>query len=157
MDNSPNLNENQTESDKNLPANQNTQKENRVVFGVLGKIFYSLSILMLIVSAFGIVSFVASAIVMLVGFTSILVTLGTIFLMVDGFWGKLQSAVNFTTRISDFIFRYYYLFTSLSIIFAVLAIIFLKLDKKRHTGCIVFSCVIIALSVVAIIIAVNRN
>lgn len=123
-------------------------------FGVrLGKIFSNLSIVFLILCLCGILSFVSLAVILTLGFALIILTIGTIFVMVPNYWDILMSASQFTAKLASFFLDKFFIFVAFAILFAILSLILLKLDKQqKHTGRIVVSLIIIGIAIISIIV-----
>ena len=64
----------------------------------LGKIFFNLSILFLVFCLCGILSFISTALILIVGFLVIIITLGTIFVINPDFWDGLMYAVDISSN-----------------------------------------------------------
>lgn len=119
----------------------------------LGKIFSNLSIIFLILCFAGVLSFVSTAFILLIGFTLIIMTLGTIFVLVPNYWDGLTNASQISSKISMFFLENSILFISLAIGFAVISLIFLLLDKReRPVARIVISSIIIVIALIVAII-----
>lgn len=119
----------------------------------LGKIFSNLSIVFLILCLCGILSFVSLAVILMVGLALIILTVGTIFVMVPNYWDILMSASQFTAKLSSFFLDKFFIFVAFAILFAILSLILLKLDKQqKHTGRIVVSLIIIGIAIISIIV-----
>lgn len=119
----------------------------------LGKIFSNLSILFLVLSLCGVLSFVALAFVILIGFTLIILSIGTIFVYVPNYWDILTKATDISVSIANFFLQNIFVFIPLTILFAIVSLILLKLDKQNsHTVRIVLSSIIIGVAVIAIIV-----
>lgn len=119
----------------------------------LGKIFSNLSIIFLILCFAGVLSFVSTAFILLIGFTLIIMSLGTIFVLVPNYWDGLTNASQISSKISMFFLENSILFISLAIGFAVISLIFLLLDKReRPVARIVISSIIIVIALIVAII-----
>lgn len=119
----------------------------------LGKIFSNLSIIFIILCFAGVLSFVSTAFILLIGFTLIIMTLGTIFVLVPNYWDGLTNASQISSKISMFFLENSILFISLAIGFAVISLIFLLLDKReRPVARIVISSIVIVIALIVAII-----
>lgn len=119
----------------------------------LGKIFSNISILFLILSFCGILSFVATAFIFLIGFILIILSIGTVFVYIPNYWDNLTNASRISAEISSFFLQYWYIFIAFTILFSILSLIFLKLDKNnKHTARIVISSIVVGIAIVAIIV-----
>ena len=119
----------------------------------LGKIFSNLSIVFLILCLCGILSFVSLAVILTFGFALIILTIGTIFVMVPNYWDILMTASQFTAKLASFFLDKFFIFVAFTILFAILSLILLKLDKQqKHTGRIVVSLIIIGIAIISIIV-----
>ena len=119
----------------------------------LGKIFSNLSIFFLILCLCGVLSFVTTAFILLCGLTAILITLGTIFIIIPDYWDKLMVASNISAEVSEFFFQNIFWFVGFSVAFALLALLLLVWDKKRsHVPRIVLSSVILAVALLCIVV-----
>ena len=123
-------------------------------FGVrLGKIFSNMAIVMVIVTLFGIMSFVTTVLVMLIGICVTIITLGTIFIIAPEFWDKILSTGDFTGKIASFFMQNIFLFMGLAVGLSVISIVFLSFDKHtKHVGRIVVSSIVIAVAAVSLIV-----
>lgn len=121
----------------------------------LGKISFNLSIIFLVFCLCGILSFISTALIIIVGLLVIIITLGTIFVINPDFWDGFMSAVDISSNVSNFFLNNLYIFAGLSISLAVASLILLSRDKtEKHTGRITTSVIIIILSIIGIIINV---
>lgn len=119
----------------------------------LGKIFSNLSIIFIILCFAGVLSFVSTAFILLIGFTLIIMTLGTIFVLVPNYWDGLTNASQISSKISMFFLENSILFISLAIGFAVISLIFLLVDKReRPVARIVISSIVIVIVLIVAII-----
>ena len=127
--------------------------EFQVFSGRLGKIFSNLSIVFLILSFCGILSFVTTAFVILIGFTLIILSIGTIFVLIPNYWNNLMTASTITVKITEFFFENFLIFISCVILFSILSFIFLKLDKQeKHSSRIILSSIVIVITIISIIV-----
>ena len=121
----------------------------------LGKIFSNISILALLLCFSGILSFVATAFILLIGLAIIILSVGTIFVIVPNYFDILMSTSEVSVKISAFFLENFYIFASIAIIGAILSFVLLLLDKRtKHTGRIVISSIVIAIVILAIIVVV---
>ena len=119
----------------------------------LGKIFSNISILALLLCLSGILSFVATAFILLIGLVVIILSVGTIFAIVPNYFDILMSTSEVSVKISAFFLENFYIFASIAIIGAVLSLILLLLDKRnKHIARIVISSVVIAIVILVIIV-----
>ncbi len=119
----------------------------------LGKIFSNISIFSLILCFCGILSFVATAFILLIGLTIILLTIGTIFIVVPNYFEIITSASQISAKISAFFLENFYIFVLIAIVGAILSLVLLLLDKKtKHTGRIVVSSIVISIAIITIIV-----
>ncbi len=119
----------------------------------LGKIFSNISIFSLILCFCGILSFVATAFILLIGLTIILLSIGTIFIVVPNYFEIIMSASKISASISGFFLQNFYIFASIAIVGSILSLVLLLLDKRtKHTGRIVVSSIVIAIVVITIIV-----
>ncbi len=119
----------------------------------LGKIFSNISIIALVLCFSGILSFVATAFILLIGLVIIILSIGTIFIIVPNYFDILMSASKISVSISAFFLENFYIFASIAIVGAVLSLILLLLDKRnKHIARIVISSVVIAVVIITIIV-----
>ena len=119
----------------------------------LGKIFSNISILALLLCFSGILSFVATAFILLIGLVVIILSIGTIFAFVPNYFDILMSTSEVSVKISAFFLENFYIFASIAIIGAILSLVLLLLDKRtKHIGRIVISSIVIAIVIIAIIV-----
>ena len=97
----------------------------------LGKIFSNISILALLLCFSGILSFVATAFILLIGLVIIILSIGTIFIMVPNYLDILMSTSEVSVKISAFFLENFYIFASIAIIGAILSLVLLLLDKNK--------------------------
>lgn len=97
----------------------------------LGKIFFNLSIIFLVFCLCGILSFISTALTIIVGLLVIIITLGTIFVINPDFWDGFMSAVDISSNVSNFFLSNLYIFAGLSISLAVASLILLSRDKTK--------------------------
>ncbi len=123
----------------------------------LGKIFSNISILALLVCFSGILSFVATAFILLIGLVVIILSIGTIFAIVPNYFDILMSTSEVSAKISAFFLGNFYIFASIAIIGATLSLVLLLLDKRtKHTARIVISSIVIAIVIIAIIVVATE-
>ena len=119
----------------------------------LGKIFSNISILALLLCFSGILSFAATAFILLIGFVVIILSIGTIFAFVPNYFDILMSTSEVSVKISAFFLENFYIFASIAIIGAILSLVLLLLDKRtKHIGRIVISSIVIAIVIIVIIV-----
>ena len=64
-----------------------------------------------------------------------------------------MNASRISAEISSFFFQYWYIFIAFTILFSILSLIFLKLDKNnKHIVRVVISSIVIGIAIVAIIV-----
>ena len=123
----------------------------------LGKIFSNISILALLLCFSGILSFVATAFILLIGLVVIILSIGTIFVIVPNYFDILMSTSEVSVKISAFFLENFYIFASIAIIGAILSLVLLLLDKRtKHIGRIVISSIVIAIVIIAIIVVATE-
>ena len=123
----------------------------------LGKIFSNISILALLLCFSGILSFVATAFIILIGLAIIILSVGTIFISVPNYFDILMSTSEVSAKISAFFLENFYIFASIAIVGAVLSLILLLLDKRnKHIARIVISSVVIAVVIITIIVVATE-
>lgn len=123
----------------------------------LGKIFSNISILALILCFSGILSFVATAFILLIGLVIIILSIGTIFAIIPNYFDILMSTSEVSVKISAFFLENFYIFASIAIVGAVLSLILLLLDKRnKHIARIVISSVVIAVVIITIIVVATE-
>ena len=123
----------------------------------LGKIFSNISILALLLCFSGILSFVATAFILLIGLVVIILSIGTIFAFVPNYFDILMSTSEVSVKISAFFLENFYIFASIAIIGAILSLVLLLLDKRtKHIGRIVISSIVVAIVIIAIIVVVTE-
>lgn len=123
----------------------------------LGKIFSNISILALLLCFSGILSFVATAFILLIGLVIIILSIGTIFVLVPNYFDILMSTSEVSVKISAFFLENFYIFASIAIVGAVLSLILLLLDKRnKHIARIVISSVVIAVVIITIIVVATE-
>ena len=123
----------------------------------LGKIFSNISILALILCFSGILSFVATAFILLIGLVVIILSIGTIFVIVPNYFDILMSTSEVSAKISAFFLENFYIFASIAIIGAILSLVLLLLDKRtKHIGRIVISSIVIVIVIIAIIVVATE-
>lgn len=122
----------------------------------LGKIFFNLSVALIVVCAAGFVSFAATAAVLLVGLVVILLTLGTIFVIAPGFFSALLAVAQATADIAAFLLENMAWFGSAAAAAALLSILLLACDRQApHPARISIAGCILAAAAVMIVVAVR--
>ncbi len=120
----------------------------------LGKIFSNIAILGLILSSAGIMSFVALAFTFIFGFLLIVMSLGTIFILVPNFSDIWLSVADTSSKIASFFMQNFYIFAGITIVFSILSFVLLIADRQsKHTARLVISGVIIAILLIFIVVA----
>lgn len=121
----------------------------------LGKIFSNISIVALLLCFTGILSFVATAFILLIGLVIIILTVGTIFVMVPNYFDIIMSASGISAEISVFFLQNFYIFASIAIVCSLVSLLLLAFDKRtKHTGRIVVSSIVLAITLLTIIVVV---
>lgn len=119
----------------------------------LGIIFSNISIFSLILCYFGILSFISTAFILLVGLVIIVLTIGTIFIIVPDYFNIFMSVTDISAKVSAFFLDNFYLFISITILSSILSLILLLLSKQtRYIGRIIFSVIIVIIAMFTIII-----
>ncbi len=132
----------------------NTKTEFKNFLVRLGKIFSNIAILGLILSSAGILSFVALAFTFIFGFLLIVMSLGTIFILVPNFSDIWLSVADTSSKIASFFMQNFYIFAGITIVFSILSFVLLITDRQsKHTARLVISGVIIAILLIFIIVA----
>lgn len=120
----------------------------------LGKIFFNLSALFLVLSFCGVLSFFAIAFLFLIGIFVTIITLGTVFSFAPDFWNNLLSGTAFFADVTNFFVQYRFVFTDVSVAAAVAAIVLLSLDRReKHAVRTVFAAIFIVLSLIGAFVA----
>ena len=142
---------------QNLHTTQTLKNDFKEFLIRLGKIFSNISILALLLCISGILSFVATAFILLIGLVVIILSVGTIFAIVPNYFDILMSTSEVSVKISAFFLENFYIFASIAIVGAVLSLILLLLDKRnKHIARIVISSVVIAVVIIAIIVVATE-
>ena len=119
----------------------------------LGKIFSNISIFFLVLCFCGILSFVSTVFIFLIGLVIIILSIGTIFAIIPNYWQSLTSITQISVEISNFFLQNFYIFAIIAILCSILALVLLLLDKQtKHTARIVVSCVVIGIVIISIIV-----
>lgn len=119
----------------------------------LGIIFSNISIFSLILCYFGILSFISTAFILLVGLVIIVLTIGTIFIIVPDYFNIFMSVTDISAKVSAFFLDNFYLFISITILSSILSLILILLSKQtRYIGRIIFSVIIVIIAMFTIII-----
>lgn len=119
----------------------------------LGKIFSNLSIFFLVLSLSGILSFVASAFVLIIGFVIVVLSIGTIFILVPNFGDLWLSSIEVTGNLATFFLNNFFIFVGLTILFAIVSLVILAFDKQnKHVARIVISSIVIAVAIISIVV-----
>lgn len=119
----------------------------------LGIIFSNISIFSLILCYFGILSFISTAFILLVGLVIIVLTIGTIFIIVPDYFNIFMSVTDISAKVSAFFLDNFYLFISITILSSILSLILIFLSKQtRYIGRIIFSVIIVIIAMFTIII-----
>ena len=119
----------------------------------LGIIFSNISIFSLILCYFGILSFISTAFILLVGLVIIVLTIGTIFIIVPDYFNIFMSVTDISAKVSAFFLDNFYLFISITILSSILSLILLLFSKQtRYIGRIIFSVIIVIIAMFTIII-----
>ena len=124
----------------------------------IGKIFSNISILSLVFCFCGVISFVATAFILIFGLIAIILSLGIIFLYVPNFFDILTSAAEVSSQISTFFLNYFFIFVAIAIITSIVSLILLVTDKQtKHVARIVISSIVIAIVLIIIIVVLTRG
>ena len=119
----------------------------------LGIIFSNISIFSRILCYFGILSFISTAFILLVGLVIIVLTIGTIFIIVPDYFNIFMSVTDISAKVSAFFLDNFYLFISITILSSILSLILILLNKQtRYIGRIIFSVIIVIIAMFTIII-----
>ena len=119
----------------------------------LGIIFSNISIFSLILCYFGILSFISTAFILLVGLVIIVLTIGTIFIIVPDYFNIFMSVTDISAKVSAFFLDNFYLFISITILSSILSLILILLNKQTtYIGRIIFSVIIVIIAMFTIII-----
>ena len=119
----------------------------------LGIIFSNISIFSFILCYFGILSFISTAFILLVGLVIIVLTIGTIFIIVPDYFNIFMSVTDISAKVSAFFLDNFYLFISITILSSILSLILILLNKQtRYIGRIIFSVIIVIIAMFTIII-----
>lgn len=140
---------------------------NQMHLGHLGKIFSNLSIVCLLISLAGVLSFVLYAIIEVLGvfavilmFLIIILTLGAILAIIPGYWGTMKTLISWfgslgtiMEKVGAIITKIWPIVIPLAIAFAVTSLICLIFDKtQKHTARIVFSSIVIVIAIIVLIV-----
>ena len=118
----------------------------------LGKIFFALSFIALILSMSVILSFLSVAFIALAGVIAILLTLGFIFVIVPDFGNIFTSAVDLSVNVTQFFVDNWYIFVILTVALSIVSATLLSIDKSdNHKGRRITSIVI---TVIAILLGI---
>ena len=102
---------------------------------------------------FGILSFISTAFILLVGLVIIVLTIGTIFIIVPDYFNIFMSVTDISAKVSAFFLDNFYLFISITILSSILSLILILLNKQtRYIGRIIFSVIIVIIAMFTIII-----
>ena len=119
----------------------------------LGKIFFNLSIVLLLLSYCSVLSFMATAVVAVVAFAIIVLSVGTIFIAVPNFAEYIGNILNVSVSVNAFFLNYWYIFIPGTILCSILSLVLLLLnDQRKNVARIVISSIIIALALLGICI-----
>ena len=137
---------------QNLHTTPLIKNDARLFLVRLGKIFSNLSLFLLILCLCGALSFVLTALIILVGIIITIVTLGTIFVIAPNFFNVIIQATDITANISAFFFDNFYIFAITAIIGAVLSLVLLRFDNlEKHKVRTILSTIIIT-TIIAIVV-----
>lgn len=138
---------------QNLHTTPLIKNDARLFLVRLGKIFSNLSLFLLILCLCGALSFVLTALIILVGIIITIVTLGTIFVIAPNFFNVIIQATDITANISAFFFDNFYIFAITAIIGAVLSLVLLRFDNlEKHKVRTILSAIIIITTIIAIVV-----
>ncbi len=146
-------------SDTNTPFVETPAKVlTSMYFSRFAIILSNLSLVCVILSFASAVTVMISWLVWLVGLSLIAVTLGIILLMFPGYWDGLMNSSEVLSKVSAFLMQYWPIISGLGVISAIVSIVLLACDKtKNHTARIVFSSIVLALMVVAVIVLIAEG
>lgn len=120
----------------------------------LGKIFFNMSIPMLLLS----VMVFSAILVLVIALLIVLATLGTIFVIVPDFWQNVVDGTGIASDIANFLFVNGVTFSAVTAVLAALAVILLALDRKqRHPVRITFACIILVVALFCALISAWGN
>lgn len=121
----------------------------------LGVILSNLSIVALAISLSSIVTVVATMFTMIFGFMLMIISVGTVFIIIPNYWHRLISSAEVIGKVNEVIFKIWPAITIVGIVSAVASIICLCFDKTRsHIARIVVSGVVIACIVIFALIMI---
>ncbi len=141
----------------------------QVTLGHIGTIFSNLAIFCLILSLGGVISFflyvvgvISLIMIAVVMIMLIICTLGIILAIVPSFWSATKYMFSLVSKSGEIIDKFgnligkaWPIITPLAIAFALASVLLLVFDKtQKHTKRKVFSCVVLALSVVVLIVLI---
>ena len=118
----------------------------------IGKTFSNISIFFLILSLCAVLSFVSTAFVFIIGFCMIIFSIGTVFVLIPNFGQKFLSIIDISTKVSSFFLQYWYIFIILTLLFAILSLVLLALDKSnKHVARITISSIVIGIAIITML------
>ena len=124
----------------------------------LGKIFFNMSIPMLLLSVMAVLSVFSAILVLVIALLIVLATLGTIFVIVPDFWQNVVDGTGIASDIANFLFVNGVTFSAVTSVLAALAVILLALDRKqRHPVRITFACIILVVALFCALISAWGN
>lgn len=133
-----------------IPA---TQLQLQAFSSRLGKIFFNVAIVSLVLCILGLFTFGIAALLFLIGVVVTIYTVGFIFVIAPNFWSTIMAGTEFTAQIADFFTQYWYIFVAITIVLSVASIVLLALDRQRkHTVKIVFASIIIAIALFVMVV-----
>ncbi len=91
----------------------------------IGIIFSNLSIFLLVLCISGYLSFIATALIFLVGIIIIILTVGTAFAFIPNFFSIITSGATITSNIAGFLTENFYIFASICIACAINSLVLL--------------------------------
>ena len=141
-------------TDSNVPFVETPAKVlSSMYFSRFAIILSNLSLVCVILSFASAITVIISWLIWIVGLSLIIVTLGIILLVFPGYWDGLMNSSQTLSDVSAFLIKFWPIISGLGVISAVVSIVLLACDKTRnHTARIVFSSVVLALIVIAIIV-----
>lgn len=122
----------------------------------LGKIFFNLGIVFLVLCICGSLSYLSTALLFLIGVIVTILTVGFIFLIAPDFWSTIISSMDGAANFAEFIIGNAYIFLSIAIVLSALSIVICALDKNsKHIARIVVASIVLAASLLMIILVAS--
>ncbi len=118
----------------------------------LGKILFNISIVSWLLCLSGILSFVATAAIFIIGFCLIVVSFGTIFIAIPNFGSVFLTSASISTQISAFFLENIFIFIPIALILPIFSMVCLVIDKQnKHTSRIIALSILIAIEILMLI------